>query len=268
MLHTGEGSGPEVAKEGSVDEQGAAGDALRRLAVRAGIYVGVFLAGAIGAFLYSYIPLHGAKDWKIDYLEERLATKDLELEQLGEKLRQMESALKDVPDGDTFKVLQDELVTADKTVKSLEQQVGKLERRLEETERSRDQWKARHAEAEKARLAAREDAARPSPTAAEPPSAVPAAPAATSAIVSDESVAVGARWRSPDGKSDFDLVAIRNGRARVVPDASQLRPGVVPETRDVAPGERFAVAGPSGSRRDVVVKRIDGSASILIDVRE
>jgi hypothetical protein len=241
---------------------------MRRLAFRAGVYVGVFLVGAIGAFLYSYLPLHAAKDWKIDYLEERLAAKDLEIEQLADELQRMETALKDVPDGDTFKVLQDELVTADKTVKSLEQQVAKLERRVEDAERSRDQWKARHAEAEKARLAARQEARRPSPADVERPTPVPAAPATTSAVVSDESVAVGARWRSPDGKSDFDLVAIRNGRARVVPDASQLRPGVVPTTHDVAAGERFAVRGPSGATRDVVVKRIDGAAAIVIDVRE
>jgi len=249
-----------------VEQHGDTKDWLRRLAIQAGIYVGVFLGGALVAFLYSYIPLHGAKNWKIGYLEERLAAKDAEIETLNGRMRALEGNLSEVPDQETFEVLQEELVTADKTVKSLEQQVSRLEKRAKQAERSRDQWKARHAEAEEeARLAAQAEPAAP-PAA---PAAVDAAsPGRDTALVTGATVEVGKRWRSPDGSSDFDLVAITNDRARVVPDASQLRPGVVPTTRDVAAGERFEVDGPDDAERFVHVRRIDGTRRIVIDVTE
>jgi len=253
-----------------VDQQGAVGNGLRRFAIQAGIYLGVFLGGAILSFAYSYAPLHNAKNWKIGYLEERLLAKDAEIEALGAKLRQLEGSLSDVPDGETFKVLQDELVTADKTVKRLEQEVSKLEKRAKEAERPRDQWKARLAEAEKARVTTRaQPASAPASPAADAtpaPGPAAAAPAARS-IVAKATVPVGSRWHSPDGKSDFDLVAIEDGRARVVPDASQLRPGSVPKTRDVAPGESFSVAGPDVPR-EVIVRSIDGTESVAVEVRE
>ena len=87
----------------------------------------IFLAGALLAFLYSYIPLHNAKNWKIDYLEERLVAKDNELGELQRKLRQIETDSADKPDSQTFKQLQDELHTTDKTLKGLERQVAALE---------------------------------------------------------------------------------------------------------------------------------------------
>jgi hypothetical protein len=258
-LHTGEGShDPGAVEERVVDQQGAVGDWLRQLAIRAGIYAGVFFGGAILAFVYSYVPLHNAKNWKIGYLEERLATKDAQIESLTQQIRDLEGNLSDVPDGETFKVLQDELVTADKTVNQLEQQVARLEKRAKEAERERDTWKSRHAEAEKARAAARAAAAPP-----------PAAPAAASDVVaSGVTVEVGTRWRSSDGKSDFDLVAIQGGKARIVPDASQLRPGVVPKTLDVGVGERFTLDGPDGAMRTARVVEISGESSIRIDVSE
>ena len=39
---------------------------------RVGAYLWTFLAGGLIAFVYSYAPLHDAKNWRIDYLEERL----------------------------------------------------------------------------------------------------------------------------------------------------------------------------------------------------
>lgn len=245
-----------------MDQQGAVGDWLRQLAIRAGIYAGVFLGGAILAFVYSYVPLHNAKNWKIGYLEERLTTKDAQIESLTEQIRKLEGNLSDVPDGETFKVLQDELVTADKTVKQLEQQAARLEKRAKEAERERDTWKSRHAEAEKARVAAVR-------AASSPPPAAPAAPAAAMDVVaSGVTVEVGTRWRSPDGKSDFDLIAIQDGKARIVPDASQLRPGVVPKTLDVGAGEPFSLDGPDGATRSARVVGIIGESSIRIDVSE
>jgi len=261
-----------------VDQQGATGDALRRFAIRAGIYAGVFLAGAIGAFVYSYVPLHNAKNWRIDYLEERLATKDAENQSLREKIEQLQGSLSDVPDGDTFKVLQAELVTADKTVSQLEKQVAKLEKRAKEAEQARDTWKSRHAESERQRLAARTESTAPPASPASPasPAAVdddttaasasPSARAVRTPVSSGTAVDVGSRWQSPDGKSDFDLVAINSGKARVVPDASKLSPGVVPRTVEVGTGGHFEIAAAGGAQRKVVIRGIEGSARIFIDV--
>lgn len=252
-----------------MDQPGAGSDALRRLAMQVGLYAGTFFAGALIAFLYSYMPLHNAKNWKIDYLEERIATKDGELENLTARLAALESDTVDRPDAKTFKLLQDELVTADKTVKRLEGRIAKLERRGKELEQSRNNWKAKHADAEKARVAAASaaTAAAAGQSASPDHDAVPAAPAPDGgSIASGVTVAVGSRWRSPDGRADFDLVAIRDGKARVVPNASQLRPGAVPATRDVGAGDRFELDGTGDVTLGVRVRRVDGSNGIVIDV--
>lgn len=241
-----------------MDQGSGEQSAIQRLAIRVGLYVGVFLAGGLFAFLYSYLPLHSAKDWKIDYLEERIAAKDQQLETVSAELASLEVDTADRPDGDTFKLLQDELASADKDVANLERKLEKLERRNKELEKSRNQWKARHAEAEKKAKTTRV-AATAAPT--QPPAA-PAPGAASGGI----EVAVGKRWRSPDGQSDFDLVAIDGGRARVVPNASRLTPGTVPKTRDVGPGGSFEVTDAAGRSRRVTVERVDGQKGITIQV--
>jgi len=253
-----------------VDQSGAGNDFLRRLAIQVGIYLGIFLAGAIVAFLYSYIPLHNAKNWKIDYLEERLVAKDNELGELQRKLRQIETDSADKPDSQTFKQLQDELHTTDKTLKDLERQVATLERKARDLEKSRNDWKSKYDRAEASRIAAAKPTVRSASdgaitVAADNPAAAaePGRP-----IVSDAAVRIGTRWRSPDGRSDFDLVAISDGVARVVPNAASLRPGAVPITRDVAAGQHFMIDAPGGRSLRVVVERIDGTSGIVIDVTD
>lgn len=258
-----------------MDRSGAGNDFLRRLAIQAGIYLGIFLAGAILAFLYSYIPLHNAKNWKIDYLEERLVAKDTELGELQRKLTQLETDSADKPDGQTFKQLQDELHTTDKTLKDLERQVADLERKARDLEKSRNEWKSKYDDAEASRIAAASSTARSgaAPAATSAGGAAPVdQPAAAAApgrtIVSDARVQIGTRWRSPDGRSDFDLVAIADDVARVVPNAASLRPGAVPVTRDVALGQHFMIDAPGGHPLRVVVERIDGTSGIVIDVTD
>jgi len=172
-----------------MEEPDSGSGALRRLAVRAGIYAATFFGGALLAFVYSYMPLHSAKDWKIDYLEERGAAKDVELEATRGELASLEADSAERPDAQTFKVLQDELAVADKTVKRLEKHVARLERRTKELERSRNNWKAKHAEAEEARAAAvdRASLAEAGLADAAGVDSVPAAPApAGSSIVIDD----------------------------------------------------------------------------------
>jgi len=154
---------------------------LTSLAKKAGIYLGVFLAGGAIAFVYSYSPIHKAKNWKIHYLEERLESKDIELQELQRELSAVREDSADKPDGQTFKLLQDELVTTDKTVKDLERKLSKAERRVKELAKSRDSWKAKHASAQsrpEVRVAGSE-------TASEGASAPPAAPAPHAAMAED-----------------------------------------------------------------------------------
>jgi hypothetical protein len=249
-----------------VDQQDSRTDSLRRLGIRVGIYVGVFLAGAILAFLYSYIPLHNAKNWKIDYLEERLVSKDNEIELLEQRLASLEIDAADKPDGQTFKQVQGELVSADKTVKDLEQQVRQLERQARELEKAGRDWKSKYDAAEATRIATDRANPRDASGQAEP---LPAAPDLTgNLLVSDSLVPIGTRWQSPDGGSDFDLVAISGDVAQVIPNASSLRPGAVPKLRDVSAGEQFKLAAPGGRFLHVVVERFEGTAGIVIDVTD
>lgn len=253
-------------KETAVDQQGARTDSLRRLGIRVGIYVGVFLAGAILAFLYSYIPLHSAKNWKIDYLEERLAAKDNEIEVLQQRLTSLEVDAVDKPDGQTFKQVQGELVSADKTVKDLDQQIKQLERQTRELEKTSREWKSKYDAAEATRIAT--DRANPRDTSGQP-GPLPAAPDMTGdVLVSDALVPIGTRWQSPDGGSDFELVAISGDVAQVIPNASSLRPGAVPKLRDVSAGEQFKLVAPGGRVLHVVVERIEGTTGIVIDVTD
>lgn len=253
-----------------MDQQGAGTDPLRRLAIQVGVYVGVFLAGAILAFLYSYIPLHNAKNWKIDYLEERLVAKDNEVRSLEKQIATFEDDGPDEPDGRTFEQVQVELTSAHTNVKDLERKIAQLEGRTREVERSRNEWKSKYEAAEKTRLAAlRSDSRGRSEATDAGPASVPAAAGSIGApLVADALVRIGTRWRSPDGRSDFDLVAISDEVARVVPNASALRPGNVPEIREVSAGQQFEVDAPGGRVLRVVVERIEGTSGIVIDVTD
>lgn len=125
-----------------------------QLAKRFGLLVGLFLAGALTAFIYSYVPLHNAKNWEIEYLTERMQAKDEQLILLETRLSTAEADVTGRPDAETFGLLQDELDTADKTIKDLERRLGKSKKRVDELERARSHWKAKYDEAETARSAA------------------------------------------------------------------------------------------------------------------
>jgi septal ring factor EnvC (AmiA/AmiB activator) len=141
---------------------------LQQVAIQVGIYAGTFLAGALVAFVYSYAPLHSGKNWEIGYLEERLQAKETTLEKLTQDLARIQSESADKPDGETFKLLQSELATTDKTIKNLERKLDRTERKVKELERSRKNWKAKYAALEAERSAPAEPAPVISPAAAEP----------------------------------------------------------------------------------------------------
>ncbi len=105
----------------------------------------VLLLGAALAFAYSYAPLHRAKDWEISYLQERLASRTQQVEELEEKLRSAESTLEGQPSSDEVSALRAQLDEASGLGDSLQKQVRELERKLERVTRSRDSWKQKHA---------------------------------------------------------------------------------------------------------------------------
>ena len=141
-----------------------------RLARRFGLLVGLFIAGALTAFIYSYVPLHNAKNWEISYLTERLEAKDAQLILMETQLSSAEADVTGRPDAKTFGLLQDELDTADKTIKDLERRIGKSKKRVAELEKARTHWKKKFDAAETERLAAVSAAVAPpaSPVVSDP----------------------------------------------------------------------------------------------------
>ena len=124
---------------------------LEKLAITVGIYIATFLGGAAVAFAYSYGPLHSGKNWMINYLEERVESKDTRLAEVEGELARVKTDSEGKPDSETFKLLQDELATTDKTIQNLERKLARAERRIKDLERSRSNWKKKHA-ASQARL--------------------------------------------------------------------------------------------------------------------
>jgi hypothetical protein len=243
---------------------------LVRLARVAGIYVGVFLTGGAVTFAYSYWPLHDAKNWKISYLEERLEAKDIELQDVQNELAGLREESADKPDGQTFKMLQDELVTADKTAKELERKLAQAEKRAKEMEKSRDSWKAKYAssESEREELAAQRQAPADDDSAGAPAApAPPAAPSAGAALDSaGEKVELGKRWRRDDGRAGFELVGIDGSKARVIADPDRLTPGSKPKVITVREGDDFSVGTAIGDPTPIAVRRVEAGAGIWIAV--
>ncbi len=143
-----------------------------KLAKRFGLAVGLFVAGASLSFVYSYVPLHNAKNWEIGYLEERLQAKDEQLVQLETKVGALEADVSLRPEAEAFKLMQEELATTDKTIKELERRLARSEKRAKELERARTHWKRKFDAADAAA-----QAAAPAPVAAPTPAPAPSAAA-------------------------------------------------------------------------------------------
>lgn len=105
------------------------------------------LLGAIGAFTYSYAPLHRAKDWRIHYLENRLEIRNAQVHELDKELGVARSSLKSQPSGEEMKALRAQLGEATKLTAAREREIQGLERKLASMKKSRDSFKRRHASA-------------------------------------------------------------------------------------------------------------------------
>jgi hypothetical protein len=105
------------------------------------------LLGALLSFAYSYAPLHGAKNWKIDYLEERLESRNAQVLDLETQLREARASLEGTASDDEVRALRTRLDEATRLAAAREQEIAALEEKLESANRSRDSWKSRHAAA-------------------------------------------------------------------------------------------------------------------------
>ncbi len=105
------------------------------------------LLGAIGAFTYSYAPLHRAKDWRVHYLENRLEIRNALVHELEEELGEARSSLKGQPSGEEMKALRAQLGEATKLTAAREREIKSLDRKLASMKKSRDSFKRRHASA-------------------------------------------------------------------------------------------------------------------------
>ena len=105
------------------------------------------LLGATSAFVYSYAPLHRAKDWKLDYLEERLSIRTNQARELEQELQQARSALEGTPSGEQLGALRAQLEEATTLAAAHKKEMAALARKLESAERSRNKWKSRSSQA-------------------------------------------------------------------------------------------------------------------------
>lgn len=153
------------------------------------------LLGAVGAFGYSYAPLHRAKNWQIEYLQSRLESRNEQVASLEEKLLEARSSLDGQPSGEDLGALRAQLEEANDLSGSLRKQLRDLERQLEQATQSRDDWKKKHAAALREIESAKAAAAAPSrtqplaraetsPEAAPEPDRETGAPAAPAPVVS------------------------------------------------------------------------------------
>ena len=226
-----------------------------------GALAGAFLAGGILAFAYSYVPLHGAKNWKIDYQESRLESQRGELVMLQAKLATVESeAGRAAQLEDEQAPRRQELDDALAKLKAAEAKYAELKKENSKLARSRDSWRSRHASSEKELGALKaQTEERDSQQAPSPASQPAAAPAGDSAAASpaQHTVNEGARWTSPDASASFTLVSASDGRAT-------LRLGDGGETIRVETGSNIRIGDPARGSYRVTIMQIEAGRSIGI----
>ncbi len=97
---------------------------------RALIGAGLFLAGAVLAFGYSYRPLHGALSWQIDQLESRLDERNRENFELSDALAKQKS-------NDTERIDPNTLTQVERELEQTKRMLNKVEKNLKRTDRKR-----------------------------------------------------------------------------------------------------------------------------------
>jgi hypothetical protein len=110
------------------------------------IGVGLFLAGAVLAFGYSYRPLHGAMSWQVEQLEARLDERNLENVRLSDSLAKQKSNEATRIDPDTLAQVERELEQTKRVLNQAEKDLKRAERKRKESTTSATKWRKRYEE--------------------------------------------------------------------------------------------------------------------------
>ena len=138
-------------------------------------FVLTLIAGAGLGFAYSYLPLHSAKLWQVEYLESRVGSLRSQVTKLETDLAASEARAESLPDPGEIDALRTRLAEAESRTSKLEKERATHLANLEQMTRSRDAWRRKQRDAEK-RIAKLEAPPPPPPAAAPEPEVMPASP--------------------------------------------------------------------------------------------
>ena len=119
---------------------------LPRLLRRALTGLGLFLAGALLAFGYSYRPLHGALSWQVDQLESRLDERNRENVRLSDALAKQNSIEATQIAPETLAQVERELEQTKRVLDQAEKDLKRAERKRRESNASAAKWRSRFEE--------------------------------------------------------------------------------------------------------------------------
>ncbi len=112
------------------------------------IGIGLFLAGAMLAFGYSYRPLHGALSWQVDQLESRLDERNRENQQLTDSLANQQSVEATRIDPETLAQVKRELDQTQRVLAQAEKDLRRAEGKRKDANASAAKWRKRFKELE------------------------------------------------------------------------------------------------------------------------
>jgi len=107
---------------------------------------GLFLAGALLAFGYSYRPLHGALSWQVDQLETRLDDRNRENLELTDSLARQQSIEAERIDPETLAQVERELDQTKRVLRQAEKDLKRAERKRKDANASASKWQKRYEE--------------------------------------------------------------------------------------------------------------------------
>jgi len=170
------------------------------------IGLGLFIAGGLFAFGYSYRPLHGARIWQIQQLESRLDSVNRENLALHDELARLRSASSDHVDPETLAQVERELEKTKTALAKAEKGLKSSEARRRELASKATRWQRRYEDLRDAPAPQPVPAAAASeepPLASAPADRSPRAPSPAAADLPPESrpAAPAAPVRSPTGSA-------------------------------------------------------------------
>jgi len=177
------------------------------------IGVGLFLAGALLAFGYSYRPLHGALSWQVDRLESRLDERNRENVQLSDALAKQKTFEATRIDPATLAQVERELEQTKRVLNQAERDLKRTERKRRESVANATKWRKRFEESRDAAMPIAATMSSPianRETLALPPSTPPAAPAAPASPPTESSLSASAD-ASSDASSDASQPSTERG---------------------------------------------------------